>query len=146
MAESQEVLYDCDFARWCSESARLLREGRFAEADMRHIAEEIEDMGKRDRREAVSHMHNLLKHLLKWRLQADRRSASWQQSIVNARRELQRIFADSRSIEYYVLEHLETIYSEAAEDAILEMGSHSGVIEGCPWRMSDLLDSQFWPA
>jgi hypothetical protein len=82
---------------------------------------------------------------LKWRLQKDRRSASWQQSIINARRDLQRIFADSRSIENYVLEHLEEIHSEAAEDAALEIGSYTGIIGGCPWRMSEVLDSQFWP-
>ena len=39
-------LYDEDFGLWTAEAARLLREGRFAEIDVEHVAEEIEDMGK----------------------------------------------------------------------------------------------------
>ena len=44
-------LYDEDFAVWTSETARLLRERRFEEVDIEHVAEEIADMGKRDKRE-----------------------------------------------------------------------------------------------
>ena len=42
-------LYDTDFAEWTRENAELLRSGRVADADLVHIAEEIEDMGKRER-------------------------------------------------------------------------------------------------
>jgi hypothetical protein len=38
-------LYDRDFAEWTRRNAELLRSGRAAEADLDHIAEEIEDMG-----------------------------------------------------------------------------------------------------
>jgi hypothetical protein len=35
--------------------------------DIEHLAEKIEDLGKRDRRAVESHMERLLLHLLKWR-------------------------------------------------------------------------------
>jgi len=38
-------LYDQDFAEWTRQNAELLRSGRASEADLEHIAEEIEDMG-----------------------------------------------------------------------------------------------------
>ena len=57
-------LYDQDFAVWTSETARLLRAGRFDEIDIEHVAEEIEDMGKRDKRELHSRLTVLLLHLL----------------------------------------------------------------------------------
>ncbi|MBI3698676.1 MAG: DUF29 family protein, partial [Acidobacteria bacterium] len=62
-------LYDLDFFEWTARNAELLREGRFTEADMEHIAEELEDMGKRDRRELESRLELLLEHLLKWQMQ-----------------------------------------------------------------------------
>jgi hypothetical protein len=43
-------LYDTDFAEWSRHNAELLRSGRTSEADLEHIAEEIEDLGKRERR------------------------------------------------------------------------------------------------
>ncbi len=43
-------LYDKDFAEWTRHNAELLRAGRTSEADLEHIAEEIEDLGKRERR------------------------------------------------------------------------------------------------
>ncbi len=43
-------LYERDFAEWAVRNAELLRSGRVAEADLDHIAEEIEDMAKRERR------------------------------------------------------------------------------------------------
>jgi len=40
-------LYDRDFAEWAVRNAELLRSGRVAEADLDHIAEEIEHLAKR---------------------------------------------------------------------------------------------------
>lgn len=44
------VLYDEDFFRWTERAAELLRAGRFDELDAEHVAQEIEDMGKRSKR------------------------------------------------------------------------------------------------
>ena len=44
-------LYDRDFVLWTEEMARLLRERRFGELDIENLAEEVESMGKRERRE-----------------------------------------------------------------------------------------------
>ena len=67
------LLYDQDFFEWTRHHARLLREGRVAEADLAHLAEEIEDVGKRDQRELRSRLEVLLVHLLKWTAQPDLR-------------------------------------------------------------------------
>ena len=51
---SVSKLYDEDFAAWTSHTAHLLRAGRFADLDVEHLAEEVEDMGKSERREVLS--------------------------------------------------------------------------------------------
>jgi hypothetical protein len=64
-------LYDLDFYAWANEQAELLRAGKLSEADLEHIAEEIESMGKTEKRELVSRLTVLLLHLLKWQFQPE---------------------------------------------------------------------------
>ena len=74
-------LYDRDFFAWSREQADLLRAGKLAEADIEHIAEEIDSMGRTEKRELISRLSVLLLHLLKWRYQPEKRGPSWEASI-----------------------------------------------------------------
>lgn len=49
-------LYDTDFSAWAMRNAELLRAGRLSEADIDHISEELESMGKKERHELVNHL------------------------------------------------------------------------------------------
>ena len=69
--------YEKDIIVGATEQAALLRAGKLSGLDIEHIAEEIEDVGKSEKRELSSCMAALLSHLLKWEYQADRRSNSW---------------------------------------------------------------------
>lgn len=57
--------YSRDFCAWATEQAALLRAGRLADADIENIAEEIESMGRSEKRELVNRLTVLLTHLLK---------------------------------------------------------------------------------
>ncbi len=46
MMSTLTELYDQDFYAWTQRNANLLRQGRAAEIDWEHLAEEIEEMGK----------------------------------------------------------------------------------------------------
>jgi hypothetical protein len=69
-------LYDRDFYAWSREQTELLRAGKLAEADIEHIAEEIDSMGRTEKRELISRLSVLLLHLLKWRHQPSKRGPS----------------------------------------------------------------------
>jgi hypothetical protein len=56
----EQPLYDRDFYAWANEQAALLRAGKLDAADIAHIAEEIESMGKTEKRELVSRLSVLL--------------------------------------------------------------------------------------
>jgi hypothetical protein len=90
-AEEMTSLYDRDFFEWTWQVARLIREGRFAEIDVEHLAEEIEDVGKRDQRGVWGHLRIVIHHLLKWQLQPERRSRSWRTCIWTHRDQLRDI-------------------------------------------------------
>ena len=73
--------YDKDVLLWSQEQARLLRARRFDELDIEHLADEIEDVGKSEKRELASRMAVLLAHLLKWSRQQENRTNSWRATI-----------------------------------------------------------------
>ncbi|NCA87749.1 MAG: DUF29 family protein [Gammaproteobacteria bacterium] len=47
------ALYERDFFAWANEQAALLHAGRFVAADIERIAEEIESLGRGEKREAA---------------------------------------------------------------------------------------------
>src|SRR2546426_519054 len=91
-------LYDEDFVAWASETARLLRSGRFDKIDVEHLAEEVEDMANRDKRELASRLRVLILHLLKWQQQPGKRSRSWRATIATQRAELKDLLDQSPSL------------------------------------------------
>ena len=54
---AKSPLYDSDFYAWSREQAELLRAGKLAEADIEHIAEEIDSMGRTEKRELDQPSH-----------------------------------------------------------------------------------------
>jgi Domain of unknown function DUF29 len=51
--------YDTDFYRWTQTQAAALRAKDFATLDLENLAEEIESLGRSDRRAIVSHLERL---------------------------------------------------------------------------------------
>ena len=139
-------VYDEDFYAWAMMTAALLRQRRFAEIDSAHLAEELEDMGKRERRALESSIRNVTLHLLKWRYQQEKRGASWRQSIRNGRIEIQKLLRDSPSLSGDIPRMLEDEYAAARADAVDETGlSEETFPLDCPFPVEQVLDVGFWP-
>jgi Domain of unknown function DUF29 len=92
------MLYDRDFFAWSRQQAELLRAGRLAEADIEQIAEEIDSMGRTEKRELISRLSVLLLHLLKWRYQPEKRGPTWEASIRVQRNRLADHLDDNSSL------------------------------------------------
>ena len=58
-------LYDRDYLQWIDDTVNKLRIGDFANLDMDNLIEEIEDLGRSQKRELNSRLKMLLEHLLK---------------------------------------------------------------------------------
>lgn len=146
MPSAETSLYDTDFHDWILTTVTLLRQRRFADIDLEHLVEELEDMAKRERRALKSHIRNVILHLLKWRYQPDKRSSSWRQSIRNGRIEIHELLRDSPSLASQVSLMLEEGYPAARADAIDETGLSEHLLpEQCPFTAEQIQDSQFWP-
>jgi hypothetical protein len=139
-------LYDRDFYAWANEQAALLRAGRLAEADLENIAEEIESMGRSEKRELVSRLKVLLIHLLKWRFQPTRRGNSWRLSIEEQRREVADHLADNPSLQAKLPDALGSAYTTAVLAAARETGLDRNTFpSACPWTYDQIMDAAFWP-
>lgn len=141
-----ETLYDTDFYAWANQQAALLRTGKLAQADIEHIAEEIESMGKAEKRELISRLTVLLLHLLKWRHQPERRGKSWSASIRVQRRDLTRHLADNPSLKAKLNESIADAYG----DAVIQAGAETDLPEEvfpavCPWSFERMMAEDFWP-
>jgi hypothetical protein len=138
--------YERDFYAWANEQAALLRAGRLSEADIAHIAEEIESMGKTEKRELVSRLAVLLLHLLKWQFQPDRRGASWKATIKVQRNDLEDHLGDNPSLTSAVPAAIARAYQNAALRAEAKTGLANSPFPGvCPWTFEQMMDPDFWP-
>jgi len=54
--QRNSIEYEEDFYAWMAEQSRLLRAGEFSAIDAVNIAEEIESLGRSDRRELKSRL------------------------------------------------------------------------------------------
>jgi len=138
--------YEQDLYAWLTGNAQLLRQGRLSEIDAEHIAEELEDMGKSERRAIESYLRVLILHLLKWHYQPSLRGPSWQQSIDNARDEIERRLQDSPSLRPRLSELIAARYGNVRKNAMRETGLPLQTFsETCPFSIAQLLDEEFWP-
>jgi len=138
--------YDRDFYAWATEQAALLRAGRLAEADVQHIAEEIETLGRGEKRELISRLAVLLLHLLKWAYQPERRGKSWRLTIEEQRRQLSRHLRDNPSLRASQDEAMADAYGDAVLRAERETDLPRDLFPwSCPYSFEQAMDDGFWP-
>jgi hypothetical protein len=145
-------LYEQDFHRWCLDQATALRKLAEMRAnlavplDLENLAEEIESLGKSQRRELVSRYQVLLLHLLKWRHEPRRRSRSWRSTIATQRLEIARSLRQNPSLRARRAEELEDAYVGARTLAAIETGLPLSTFpETCPFTLDQIEDPEFLP-
>jgi hypothetical protein len=146
MPVRRHVSYDNDFHAWTREQAALLRRTRPHEIDWENLAEEVESLGRSDKRALGSDLKVVLEHLLKWRYQSEKRSESWSDSIEEHRDRIARIIADSPSLAGWPAEVLAAEYSRARRKALNDTKLPSARIPVvCPFGVEQALDPDFLP-
>jgi Domain of unknown function DUF29 len=139
-------LYEQDFYQWTQQMAIALREGRLERLDLENLAEEIESLGRSDRRALQSRLVVLLHHLLKWRYQPSQRTGSWKGTLSEQRRRIRVLLEDSPSLRSLLDESVAKCYGDARRQAADETGlPMTEFPEVCPFPMVDILDPDFLP-
>jgi len=141
-----EKIYEQDYYLWLMKNAELVREGRFSEADAGNIAEELECMGRSEKRELTSRLAVLLMHLLKWRFEPEKRTNSWKYSIIEQRRKIVELLNDSPSL----CREFDRQFPYAYESALIKAAKETGMDtacfpQECPFSPEQVMDKNFYP-
>jgi hypothetical protein len=137
--------YETDFYQWTQRQAALLRQGILSAVDIENLAEEIESMGRSDRRSLGSFLELILLHLLKWQFQPQRRGSSWIESILNSRNAVERLLMDSPSLVPQLPAMVTAEYRRARKDAAKETDLALTIFpEQCPFTVEQIT-GDYWP-
>jgi len=127
-------------------NAGLLRAHDFTGLDAENIAEELESMGKQEKRALINCLAVLLTHLLKWKFQSPRQSRSWRNTIVTQRIDILALLEDSPSLKYETGGKIDTAYEKARLGAEDETGiEKENFPEACPFTLEEMLMRDFFP-
>jgi hypothetical protein len=138
---SNSSLYDSDFYGWAYQQAALLRNGDLTHADIANIVEELESMGRGERRELTNRLAVLLAHLLKWQVQPGLRGNSWRLTIAEQRRQVGYVVDENPSLKPQLGEILKRAYG----DALLIARRETGLAENqfpteLPWTFEQAMN------
>ena len=138
--------YERDFYAWTQDQATLLRSHEFARLDIANLIEEIEAMGRSERRQLTSRLEVLLIHLLKWQFQPALRGRNWQLTIAEQRRRIGRLLRDNPSLQ----PELPLLLTDAYEDARYAASDETSLSldsfpQTCPFPAQQVLDQGWLP-
>ncbi|MFM7600004.1 MAG: DUF29 domain-containing protein [Pseudanabaena sp.] len=96
---TRKSLYDSDYLLWTQETVAKLKARDFENVDLDNLIEEIESLGKSERKEIKSRLTVLLEHLLK-RMYVDMPDclSSWENTISTQRNDIELTLMDSPSL------------------------------------------------
>lgn len=138
--------YEADYYGWTLDQAAAVRAGRFDLIDRKNLAEEIEDLGKSEKREIESRLVQVLLHLIKWQFQPEKRKGGWEASIRVHRQRLIKIIRENPSLKHYPGEEMLQAYMEARLAAEKETGiAYEAFPDACPFTIDEVLDETFLP-
>jgi hypothetical protein len=139
-------VYERDFYAWTQEQANLLREHQYAKLDIDNLIEELESMGRSERRQLTNRLEVLLVHLLKWQYQPKLQGRSWRSTIAEQRRRIGRLLRDNPSLQPEFDACLRDAYEDARYTAADETDLPLMIFPAvCPYPPEWLLDGEWLP-
>ena len=136
--------YRQDIHAWARNQAELLKAGRLDEIDALNIAEEILDVGEREYDKLESALAIILLHMLKWDHQPERRSRSWENSIKEHRRRVEKQLRKVPSLKTRMGESVEEAYDAARLWCQIE--THIPEVDlpfSCPYDWDEIMTRDF---
>ncbi|MEH2043428.1 DUF29 domain-containing protein [Nostoc sp.] len=115
-----QTLYDQDYYLWLRTTINQLRNSQFSSVDLNNLIEELEDIGRSQKRTVKSLLIRLFEHLLKltyWNVERERNEGHWKGEIRTFRREIKDELKDSPSLKPYILEIFDKCYQDARTEA-----------------------------
>jgi len=147
---SLSELYERDYYAWLQDQVRALRDHRIEDVDWENVAEEIEDLGKSERRGISSHLATVVEHLLKLKyarsIFREYNARGWRVSVRSARRQVRKLLTESPSLRPQLEEMLIDAYEDGRLEALRERRLKEDILpKTSPWTVEQVMDDTFLP-
>lgn len=140
-----KTLYDSDFALWIEETVNQLKSGDFSRVDLENLIEEVESLGRRDKRELKSRLITLFEHLLKRQyVSLPDCYRGWLLTIKRTQSELKDMLKESPSLRNLLIALYLECYQEAVENMRIEYDVIFPDVSPFSDNIDELLNSKFW--
>ncbi len=132
--------YNKDFYKWAMTQADLLKHGKFDKVDLENVIEEIECLGRSERSALKSQIERLLMHMLKIKYQPSKHTKSWDKSIYQARKKIEKNIKDNPCLKRELEKFMNESFVYARKDAAVETGLDLKTFPiECPWTLKEVI-------
>jgi len=146
MSTATAQLYETDFYGWIQNQVGILRARNLADLDVDNLIEEIESMGKSQKRALTSRLEVLFMHLLKWQFQPALKGPRWRFTIEEQRVRIVEHLDENPSLKSAIPACVEVAYRHAKRLAARKTGiDETQFPVQCPWTFEQTLNPDFWP-
>jgi hypothetical protein len=143
------ALYKKDYQLWLGQTVAQLKAQDFSNLDLENLIEEIESLGKSDKRAISSYLLRLCEHLLKLKYWESERKIclrGWILEINNFRLEIELIFEDSPSLKPFLTERFLSSYQKARKNILKAAGFPASFIpQESEFTLEQALDEDWLP-
>ena len=143
-------LYEQDFYLWIQETVELLKKGQLEQLDIENLIEEVDSMGKSQRKELKTRLIVLIEHLLKlqyWTTEKDYNARGWRNTIVEQRRQIAYTLVDSPSLKAIINDMFLDCYQDARNDTLRKYQLPLTLFpQESPFSLLEVLDPDFIPS
>lgn len=145
--KKETLEYEQDFYKWTIDQSKFLKKKEFSKLDIDNLIEEIESLGRSERRALESYFKVLLIHLLKIKYQPDYRTRSWDNSIKVSRYQINKLLKQNPKLKRELNVIIKDAYYLARLEAAIETSIDESIFpKECPWTVEECLDENFPPA
>lgn len=146
-----KTLYNTDFYQWTKETARAIAERDFESMDWENLLEEIEALGRAEKKAVKSFTTQLMIHLLLyqyWTWRRDYYVKGWEDEIDEFREQLKDDLQSKILYNYFISEY-DRCYQSAKRRTARKYRKEDleipGFPERCPYTVEQLLDLCYYP-
>jgi hypothetical protein len=118
-----QELHDQDFNLWIEKIKQKIQYRNFVDMDWDNLLDEIDDLGKSEKRLLESYLQRLIEHILKlkyWESERERNYRHWCAEVANFRNQIKRLLKRNPSFNKYLEEIYPEIFVEVLQVRSLE--------------------------
>ncbi|MCW6037394.1 DUF29 domain-containing protein [Spirulina subsalsa FACHB-351] len=143
---SASSLYDLDREQWLSKTIDCLKHNRLEELDQQHLIEELEELGRREKKSVERFLEQIIRHLLLlqyWHSESEYNANHWKAEIMSFRGQLNEDL--TQNLQNHLQENQANIYVKALNYVRQKTGYTVQFPEECPYSLEQLLAMNWLP-